>query len=191
MEFCIEMFNLAPVKGYEDDVGTKTNFTTVNQSILSKGEDPLVGKESIAAFDALQRQFQGSLLWVPAFSQRGYYEFVQRIVNVSLASGIMKPVVQNPGHFIGMMRLWRALHRRSDWPSTGLYIVSAAFELCEEIDVFGFWFYETSLEGVPAPYHYHNDIIFGTRHSRFKEFQDLVNFHEMGILKMHFGSCKS
>ncbi|XP_033642539.1 alpha-N-acetylneuraminide alpha-2,8-sialyltransferase-like [Asterias rubens] len=184
-------FNLAQVKGHEDDVGTKTNFTTLNPSFVIKHMNTLGKPEDVTTFETYLRQFNGSMVWLPAFTTRSYFKFNLRIADILTDSGIATPIFNHPGHFSAVKYLWRRANYEQNWPSTGLYVVSSAFGLCDEIHLFGFWYFQKTLEGASIPYHYHNDISFGHKHSRFKEFSNLVHLHKKGILKMNFGKCKS
>ena len=73
---------------------------------------------------------------------------------------------------------------------SGWYLILSLINVCDRINVFGFWPYSTTLDGRDVPYHYHNNITGMTKvHSFDDEFKSLVSLHEQGIIKAHFDSC--
>ena len=73
---------------------------------------------------------------------------------------------------------------------SGWYLILSLINVCDRINVFGFWPYTTTIDGREVPYHYHDDIrAMKNVHSFDAEFKSLVHLHELGIINMQLGSC--
>ncbi|XP_022089081.1 alpha-N-acetylneuraminide alpha-2,8-sialyltransferase-like [Acanthaster planci] len=182
-------FNLADVKGYEIDVGIKTNFTTMNPSFLITKFNSLKKTEDRLRFRNLLNQFKGSHLFLPAFAFKWRYYMLIQAASVAKRYTSVRPIFGHPGHYASVANLWQRTLNGSRWTTTGLHVLSSIFDVCDKIDVYGFWPFATSLDGRVVPYHYHNDINGTRAHSFSKEFRGLVDLHERGILHLHTGSC--
>ncbi|XP_038078585.1 CMP-N-acetylneuraminate-poly-alpha-2,8-sialyltransferase-like isoform X3 [Patiria miniata] len=184
-------FNVAPVEGFEADVGSKTNFTTLNPSYVKYRLNGLKTQADRSQFGAILKQFIGSKLWLPAFGVSGYFRVMQLTAAAAFDSKMVQPLIGHPEHHHSVTNLWRKMAmRKRALPSTGMYFILSLFDVCDQINVFGFWPYETAINGSEVPYHYHNAAIGKkTIHDFDTEFQTLVNLYEQDIIKMHLGSC--
>ncbi|XP_038049809.1 alpha-N-acetylneuraminide alpha-2,8-sialyltransferase-like [Patiria miniata] len=182
-------FNLADVKGYETDVGGKTNFTTLNPSLIMIKYSSLRRKEDRTRFAEALKQFKGSLLFLPAFAFKWRYQMLIQAASVAKKSVGLQPIFGHPDHYTSVANLWQKTINGTRWTTTGLHVLSSILDFCEQIDVYGFWPFPTTLDGRAVSYHYHNDINGTTSHSFGKEFRGLVYLHEQGIIKLHIGSC--
>ncbi|XP_022093109.1 CMP-N-acetylneuraminate-poly-alpha-2,8-sialyltransferase-like [Acanthaster planci] len=183
--------NLAPTRGFEADVGSKTNFTTLNPSYLKKYLNRLRTQEDLVHFGAILKQFKDSYLWLPAFSADYDIPIIIQTAQFAVHSMMAQPVLGHPQHYLSVRTLWRTSPRaKRFWPTTGLYLILSLVDVCDRINVFGFWPYSTAIDGSDVPYHYHNDInALNQAHTYDAEFKMLVHLYEHGIINMHLGSC--
>ncbi|XP_038078188.1 CMP-N-acetylneuraminate-poly-alpha-2,8-sialyltransferase-like [Patiria miniata] len=184
-------FNVADVKGFETDVGGKTNFTTLNPSFLVTKLNSLKTEEDRSQFVSILNQFNGSYLFLPAFALTWRYGILTRAASIAKSSNTVQPIFGHPDHFTSVTRLWHKTLKGSKWTTTGLYVLSSIFDLCERIDVYGFWPFPKTLKGRHVPYHYHNDIKAGSKfsHSFSTEFNGVMSLHEQGLIHLHLGAC--
>ncbi|XP_038077784.1 CMP-N-acetylneuraminate-poly-alpha-2,8-sialyltransferase-like [Patiria miniata] len=184
-------FNLAPVRGFEVDVGRKTNFTTLNPTFIMKKVNSIKTKEDEAKMIDELRQFQESYMYLPGFAVSGSLRLLVKIAGVAMRANVTKPVYGSPDHFLVVANLWRkTLDTELKWPSTGLYAVSSLFDACDRIHVYGFWPFPKSVGGKAVPYHYNNNVKPTKVHNFDKEFKTLLMLHEKGIINLHLQSCK-
>ena len=102
----------------------------------------------------------------------------------------LKFVFPNVTHYLSVNRFWKDDHNMTKKRfSTGFYFVSNALTLCDEVHLYGFWPFSTSLEGRKLQYHYHGDIGPGKTHDITVEFRILIAMHQLGLLRLHIGKC--
>ena len=71
-------------------------------------------------------------------------------------------------------------------------MVSIGIQLCEEIDLYGFWPFPIDHKGNAVLYHYTDDFKWSNdrgRHSYSIEFSHLTKMHKEGITRLHIGKC--
>ncbi|XP_022093020.1 alpha-2,8-sialyltransferase 8E-like [Acanthaster planci] len=187
----VSRFNLAAVWGYETDVGSQTNFTTLNPSFVANKLNGLKTQTNCSHFGNILKQFKDSKLWLPMFGASVYFSTLKRTMVTATEFQSVQPVLGHPDHFLSVSKLWRkTIGNNRLWPTTGLYLVLSLVDVCDRINVFGFWPYSTTINGSDVPYHYHNDVTGKKNlHSFDTEFKTLVNLYEKGIINMHFGAC--
>ncbi|XP_022096981.1 CMP-N-acetylneuraminate-poly-alpha-2,8-sialyltransferase-like [Acanthaster planci] len=184
-------FNLAPVRGFETDVGEKTNFTTLNPTFIMYKMNSIKNTSDVAKFTEALRQFQNSFLYLPGFAVSGSLRLLVKAAGVASDARVTKPVYGSPDHFLVVSNLWRKTHNSGlKWPSTGIYGISSLFDTCDRINVFGFWPFAKSSAGRVVPYHYNNNVKATKVHSFDKEFKTLLFLHEKGIINLHLTSCR-
>ncbi|XP_022096950.1 alpha-N-acetylneuraminide alpha-2,8-sialyltransferase-like isoform X2 [Acanthaster planci] len=183
-------FNLADVQNYTEDVGRKTNFTTLNPSFIYEKLNSLTKRADQAKFTGILKQFEGSHLWLPLFAFRWKYRILVKAANFAQTSKHVQPIYGHPEHYSTVASLWQETLNGTYRTSTGLHVISSIIDLCDRIDIYGFWPFPTFLDGNAVAYHYHNKVN-GTAgaHSFVKEFKALVLLHERGIIRLHLGSC--
>ncbi|XP_030855727.1 ST8 alpha-N-acetyl-neuraminide alpha-2,8-sialyltransferase 7 isoform X1 [Strongylocentrotus purpuratus] len=193
--------NFATVKGYEKDVGTKTDVITFNPSILDRFYGRLKKDTDKKSFEERLVSYGKYVLWIPIFSthyvSRTVHEILEyfnlnfkRFTNVQLAF---------PGNILpDISDYWLTQGIDEERISTGLLMFNIAATICEEIHMYGFYpfpqFQETSI-----PYHYddsrrnktRNNYDYGYRrfHQLPDEFVLLKKLHKAGIVKLHLGKC--
>ncbi|XP_063962489.1 sia-alpha-2,3-Gal-beta-1,4-GlcNAc-R:alpha 2,8-sialyltransferase-like isoform X2 [Lytechinus pictus] len=183
--------NLAPLAPFKEDAGSKSNFTTMNPSMLFRNFQSLKNAESLKKYQEAISQYEGCL-WVPCYGFSGLLS-----VAFSAIAKFNKPkpkmVCGNPGHQKSVVEFWREreLNQRL---STGFYLVTTALQLCDEVQLYGFWpfSFRYSNNKTDVPYHYFDDQSVSDAnsvHSMDKEFSLLVQLHTLGILHMNVGPC--
>ncbi|XP_019627286.1 PREDICTED: alpha-N-acetylneuraminide alpha-2,8-sialyltransferase-like [Branchiostoma belcheri] len=90
--------------------------------------------------------------------------------------------------------------------TSGLLVVTIALSMCEETHLYGFWPFDQDLDGNPLNYHYYDRAVtLGKRvvsqknqwrvveknryHKMKTEHDRLARLHEMGVVRMHVGTC--
>ncbi|XP_032442526.1 alpha-N-acetylneuraminide alpha-2,8-sialyltransferase-like [Xiphophorus hellerii] len=189
-EFVIRC-NLAPLlNGYEEHVGVKTNIVTANPSILSKRYGSLLG--SRRRFVESLCQYDDAMVLLPAFSY---------VVNTALSFRALytiddfempiRSAFMNPNYLRSLAVFWRSHGLLEKRHSTGLMMVSLALELCDNVDLFGFWPFGLHPESFQELTHhyYDNNEAKKSVHVMSDEFKFLLQLHNQGVLNLHLGEC--
>ncbi|XP_016397624.1 alpha-2,8-sialyltransferase 8F-like isoform X1 [Sinocyclocheilus rhinocerous] len=185
--------NLPPLdKGYEKDVGNKTNLVTANPSILHEKYSGLM--ERRRPFVESLRPYGQALLLLPAFSYghntpvslRAFYTLEDFGSNSPL------PVFLNPEYLRRLSKFWREQGLNSVRPSTGLIVASLALEICSNVHLYGFWpFSKHPYDSQPITNHYYDDRESKKNaHSMPTEFEHLLKLHKQGVIRIHLGECQ-
>nr|XP_032824591.1 CMP-N-acetylneuraminate-poly-alpha-2,8-sialyltransferase isoform X2 [Petromyzon marinus] len=80
--------NLAPVEGYERDVGSRVDFVTMNPSVVERTYGGLRTKADHDRFGRRLRALNSSILWIPAFMAKGGEQHVEIVNNLLLTLGL-------------------------------------------------------------------------------------------------------
>ncbi|XP_072017885.1 CMP-N-acetylneuraminate-poly-alpha-2,8-sialyltransferase-like [Amphiura filiformis] len=183
-------FNLASIAGFEEDVGRKTNMTTMNPSILTRF-GMLASASNRTEFSRSKLADQEGLIWTPMTNR-----YINRTLDaIELRNDShMTLVIGNMNHFNENAELWKKyglIRTKRLRPTTGFYFVSCAVHLCSEVHLYGFWPFTTSLDGRDIPAHYYDDIIITKYHDASHEIKLLLNMHRLGLLKFHIENCET
>ncbi|XP_073477535.1 alpha-N-acetylneuraminide alpha-2,8-sialyltransferase [Aquarana catesbeiana] len=182
--------NLPPLTSdFIPDVGTKTQLVTVNPSIIDKRFQNLLWSRK--SFVESVKVYKSSYVYMPAFSMkhgtdpslRVYYTLADFSTNQTV-------LFANPNFLRNVGKFWKSKGVHSKRLSTGLFMVSAALSLCEEVTVYGFWPFQNDLKGRPISHHYYDDVPPMTGfHSMPEEFLQLWLLHKTGILRVQLEQC--
>lgn len=191
-EFVIRC-NLPPLSnGYEKHVGIKTNLVTANPSILMEKFGGLMGRRR--TFVESLRSYGDSLLLLPAFSF-GHNTPVSLRAFYTLEDfeSSIRPIFFNPGYFQSLALFWRSQGLRTVRLSTGIIMTSLALELCDNVQLYGFWPFDIHPHSFQTlTNHYYDDRKTKTKfHAMPEEFNHLLQLHSQGVLKLHLGTCKA
>eukprot|EP00057_Strongylocentrotus_purpuratus_P003297 XP_003726357.1 PREDICTED: uncharacterized protein LOC100889741 [Strongylocentrotus purpuratus] len=185
--------NAAPIDKYAHDAGWKSNITTFNPSIFYRRFNALQTRDDYLHFMQNITQYNG-YIWLACFGSAALHNVCLTPV---LAQGSRKPnephlVVSNPNQFANFWQFWKT-RNVSKTPSTGFFMTHAALELCEETHLYGFWPFPLRLDSgfERVPYHYFDDLVVSKRHGMSDEFSVFLQYHELGILRIHTGKCQS
>ncbi|CAJ0922495.1 unnamed protein product [Ranitomeya imitator] len=182
--------NLPPLgSDYSLDVGLKTQLVTVNPSIIDKRFQNLLW--SRRSFVESLKIYKSSFVYMPAFSMRHGTEPSLRVYyTLADFSANQSVLFANPNFLRNVGKFWKSKGVHSKRLSTGLFMVSAALSLCEEVTVYGFWPFQIDLKGSPIRHHYYDDVppLRGF-HSMPEEFLQLWLLHKSGVLRVQLGHC--
>ncbi|XP_032741409.1 alpha-2,8-sialyltransferase 8E [Rattus rattus] len=182
--------NLPPISGiYTTDVGEKTDVVTVNPSIIIDRFHKLE-KWRRPFFSVLQKYENASVL-LPAF-----YNVRNTLVSFRVKYMLddfqsRQPVYFfHPQYLSSVSRYWLSLGVRARRISTGLILVTAALELCEEVHLFGFWAFPMNPSGFFITHHYYDNVKPKPGfHAMPSEIFTFLRMHSRGILRVHTGTC--
>ncbi|XP_017274853.1 alpha-2,8-sialyltransferase 8F-like isoform X1 [Kryptolebias marmoratus] len=183
--------NLPPLTDeYKKDVGIKTNLVTANPTIFLRKYGGLNGRR-LPLMEKL-RIYGNSLLLLPPFSFAMNTAVSLRVLyTIEDFGGPVQPVFINPDYLYNVSLFWRSQGLKAVRPSTGIIMASLALELCENVDLYGFWpfavhpynFHELSN-------HYYDDQKVTSFHAMPVEFKLLLQLHSQGVLRMNLGDCE-
>ncbi|NP_001119596.2 ST8 alpha-N-acetyl-neuraminide alpha-2,8-sialyltransferase 4 precursor [Strongylocentrotus purpuratus] len=184
--------NLPDLKGFEMDVGRKSNLTTLNTiSIIAKRYNFMQTMSDSKKFIRNLQGFHG-YLWMPLLGLKSglsYSMRVARLLHQSKDIPNLKLIIGNPEHFAAVQDFWRTKFL-STRISTGLYVVTLALSLCDETNLYGFWPFSRDLNLRPLKYHYYDDLDGPLSvHSLTEEFSTMLMMHKDGLLRMHLDQC--
>ncbi|KAG7464582.1 hypothetical protein MATL_G00167130 [Megalops atlanticus] len=187
-DFVIRL-NLAPIN-FSADVGVKTSLVTANPTQIRRGYPNL--KKSPEPLAQRVSAYGNAPLLLPAFA----YAFCTELsFQVHRALRPLRPkqkvVFFNPDYLLQLDRYWRRKGQRAMRLSTGLMLASMALELCDEVDLYGFWPFGFDLDKQAVPHHYYDNV--GPKpgaHAMPQEFLQLLKMHSKGALKLHIGKCQ-
>ncbi|KAM4689185.1 alpha-2,8-sialyltransferase 8F [Discoglossus pictus] len=183
--------NLPPIwSNVSVDVGNKTNLVTVNPSIISIKYRKLSEKKT--DFINNLTSYGHSFLLLPAFSYSSNTAIsfeVHRILKKYEAK--QQAIFFHPNYLKSLAQFWRGRGVRAYRLSTGFMITSAALELCEDVKLYGFWPFSKNLDGKPISHHYYdNQLPKPGFHAMPKEFYQVLQLHNKGVLKLQVGECE-
>ncbi|XP_038187425.1 alpha-2,8-sialyltransferase 8E [Arvicola amphibius] len=182
--------NLPPISGeYATDVGEKTDVVTVNPSIIIDRFHKLE-KWRRPFFRVLQVYKNASVL-LPAF-----YTIRNTLVSFRVKyllddfGSPQQVYFFHPLYLLSVSRYWLNLGVRAKRISSGLILVTAALELCEEVHLFGFWAFPMNPSGFHIMHHYYDNVKPKPGfHAMPSEIFAFLHLHSRGILQVHTGTC--
>ncbi|XP_050000677.1 alpha-2,8-sialyltransferase 8F [Alexandromys fortis] len=182
--------NLPPVTGNASkDVGNKTNLVTVNPSIITLRYKSLKGKNTKFLEDI--SNYGDTFLLLPAFSYRFNTGISFKVYQTLHDSKVKQKVLFfHPSYLRRLALFWRTRGVTAYRLSTGLMIASVAVELCKNVTLYGFWPFSKNIEKAPISHHYYdNKLPKRGFHQMPKEFNQMLQLHMRGILKLQLGKC--
>ncbi|XP_011668515.2 alpha-2,8-sialyltransferase 8F-like [Strongylocentrotus purpuratus] len=183
--------NLAPLLPFKVDAGMKSNLTTMNPSMVLGRYKALKKTHSIKQYNEDISQYDG-MLWNPCFAYEGNGQPTLKAF-LSFKGKKPKMVCGNPQHFKSVLNFWQE-KELTNKISTGFYLATTAIQLCDEVQLYGFWPFSAHYGDTRSdvPYHYFDDLSAAkadSEHSMNEEFDLLVQLHTLGILRVNAGSC--
>lgn len=217
--FAARRCNIPPInEKYSADVGTKTDLVSINPSIITERWSnrtvnfilQLWWRWSLwwrLKFSSLCR-FQKLEKW-----RRPFYEVLQNYEN----SSVVLPAFYNtrntdvsfrvkymlddfdsqrgvfffhPQYLLNVQRFWAVQGIRAKRLSSGLMLVTAALEMCEEVHLYGFWAFPMNPSGIFITHHYYDNVKPRPGfHAMPHEIFNFIHMHTRGIVNVHTGRC--
>ncbi|XP_078672067.1 alpha-N-acetylneuraminide alpha-2,8-sialyltransferase-like [Branchiostoma floridae x Branchiostoma belcheri] len=176
---------------YDRNVGVKVNLTSTTTAMIRKYKTVLQEPEMLDKFLNETSMFRGLLVIKRPFD---YVVALQKKLEKN--STQLKIVYQNPVHYLDVSWFWS----KQGLPgviSTGLYQVTNAIMLCDEVTLYGFWPFPIDERGAKVGFHYHAAPIFigpaaGTEsaYDIGREFMMLRKLHTMGVVRVVLDRCE-
>ncbi|KTF75172.1 hypothetical protein cypCar_00036788 [Cyprinus carpio] len=182
--------NLPPLsKEYTTDVGTRTHLVSANPSIIEKNFQNLLWSRK--SFVESMKAYGSSYIYIPAFSMKPGTEPSLRAYHALADFASNQTVLfANPDFLKNVGQFWKNHGVHGKRLSTGLFLVSLALGLCEEVTAYGFWPFSVGLDERPVSHHYYDNILPSSRfHAMPEEFLQLWHLHKSGTLRMRVGDC--
>ncbi|KAL4660208.1 alpha-N-acetylneuraminide alpha-2,8-sialyltransferase-like [Arapaima gigas] len=182
--------NLPPLsKDYTEDVGTRTHLVTANPSIIEKRFQNLLWSRK--SFVESMKAYGTSYIYMPAFSMKPGTEPSLRAYHALADCRSNQTVLfANPDFLRSVSKFWKDRGIHAKRLSTGLFLVTLALGLCEEVTIYGFWPFSLGLQEDFVSHHYYDNILpFSGFHAMPEEFLQLWELHNSGTLRMCIGEC--
>ncbi|XP_067289868.1 CMP-N-acetylneuraminate-poly-alpha-2,8-sialyltransferase isoform X1 [Pseudorasbora parva] len=187
--------NLAPLQDFADDVGLRSDFTTMNPSVVQRVYRGLRDETERENFILRLQQLNNSVLWIPAFMVKVGERNVE-IVNELILKHKLKVRTAYPSlRFIrDVRRYWLTNKIYIKRPTTGLLMYTMATSFCDEIYLYGFWPFPEDTNGNSVKYHYYDALTYrylsnAGPHRMPLEFKTLQRLHNKGALKLTTSKC--
>ncbi|XP_014427219.1 alpha-2,8-sialyltransferase 8F isoform X2 [Pelodiscus sinensis] len=184
--------NLPPTIGsVSKDVGNKTNLVTVNPSIIAQRYNKL--NEKKVTFLENMASYGNAFLLLPAFSFKSNTAASFKVYHtLQEFRAKQRAIFFHPRYLKSLAQFWRTKGVKAYRLSSGFMIASAAVELCENVKLYGFWPFSKTTEEMPISHHYYdNQLPKPGFHAMPKEYNQILQLHGKGILKLQFGKCDS
>uniref|UniRef100_A0A8D0GPR9 ST8 alpha-N-acetyl-neuraminide alpha-2,8-sialyltransferase 6 n=1 Tax=Sphenodon punctatus TaxID=8508 RepID=A0A8D0GPR9_SPHPU len=184
--------NLPPIKGrVSKDVGNKTNLVTVNPSIIAQKYNKLNEKET--TFLENVASYGDAFLLLPAFSFKSNTAASFKVYHtLKEFKAKQRAIFFHPRYLQSLAQFWRTKGVKAYRLSSGFMITSAAVELCENVKLYGFWPFSKTTQETPISHHYYdNQLPKPGFHAMPKEYSQILQLHEKGILKLQFDKCET
>ncbi|XP_003503205.1 alpha-N-acetylneuraminide alpha-2,8-sialyltransferase [Cricetulus griseus] len=183
--------NLPPLSSeYTRDVGSKTQLVTANPSIIRQRFQNLLWSRKM--FVDSMKIYNHSYIYMPAFSMKTGTEPSLRVYYTLKDVGANQTVLfANPNFLRSIGKFWKSRGIHAKRLSTGLFLVSAALGLCEEVAIYGFWPFSVNMHEEPISHHYYDNVLpYSGFHAMPEEFLQLWYLHKIGALRMQLGPCE-
>ncbi|XP_066302895.1 CMP-N-acetylneuraminate-poly-alpha-2,8-sialyltransferase-like [Branchiostoma lanceolatum] len=190
--------NLPQIDGYEKDVGSKANLTTMNPSVVSHNFGQWRNKTK-DDYDRLLRRLKqvgDQILYVPALTIAFAEEYVRVITQVVLQHKLpMKTAFPPAGLNNLIKKIWTnpGLKIRGLRPSTGVQMYTMGATICDQIHLYGFYPFTKDKRGRALRYHYYGTMekqIDKEAHNMPDEFRVFQQLHRRGAVVLHTETCK-
>ncbi|CAH1244053.1 ST8SIA4 [Branchiostoma lanceolatum] len=183
--------NLAAIEGFVNDVGTKSNFTTMNPSVLPHDYKGCFENISIREkFVKRLRLIHDQILHIPAFvivNGRRDVEFTNAmIVEHHLPIKASYAPVETTKR---MKALWKDADFKTKWPSTGSIMSALAACVCDQIHLYGFYPFGMDKDGREIEYHYYGSARNLPSHNMTEEYRAFQTLHQRKALVLHTEPC--
>ncbi|XP_067106391.1 alpha-2,8-sialyltransferase 8E isoform X1 [Osmerus mordax] len=183
--------NIPPISDkYSTDVGTKTDLVTINPSIITERFQKLE-KWRRPFYEVLQN-YENSSMVLPAFYNTRNTDVSFRVKYMLDDFDSQRGVFFfHPQYLLNVQRFWAVQGVRAKRLSSGLMLVTAAMELCEEVHLYGFWAFPMNPSGIFITHHYYDNVKPRPGfHAMPHEIFNFLHMHTRGIVQVHTGPCR-
>ncbi|XP_072177076.1 alpha-N-acetylneuraminate alpha-2,8-sialyltransferase ST8SIA3-like [Diadema setosum] len=180
--------NAAPIGKFAEDAGRKTNLTTFNPSIFVTRYNSLLQTDDLDRFNSDMRQYSGIIMMTCFGAAQSFNTCAESLEHRTFTDP--KLTIAHPSEIVNLWNYWKSM-KTLKRPSTGFLIVHESIQLCEETHLYGFWPFPLKLDSTVqrVPYHYFDTIVPSQAHGMNTEFSIFVQYHELGIIRIHTGKC--
>ncbi|XP_040013680.1 alpha-2,8-sialyltransferase 8E isoform X1 [Xiphias gladius] len=182
--------NIPPInEKYSADVGTKTDLVTINPSIITERFQKLE-KWRRPFYEVLQN-YENSSVVLPAFYNTRNTDVSFRVKYMLDDFDSQRGVFFfHPQYLLNLQRFWAVQGVRAKRLSSGLMLVTAALEMCEEVHLYGFWAFPMNPSGIFITHHYYDNVKPRPGfHAMPHEIFNFIHMHTRGIINVHTGQC--
>ncbi|XP_035684753.1 alpha-2,8-sialyltransferase 8B-like [Branchiostoma floridae] len=185
--------DLPAVKGFERDVGRRTNMTVLNMSTPKRLEtSSQMTNRSQDVYKSRLQNIDGSVLVADRLSvgklRRALMKYRLSFVlfisskRLKMGSGVRSVASGISGK------------RSVGSPSTGLVTVFMASTFCDQLHLYGFFPFQRDEKKRPVPYHYYpgdsvKPILQAGKHHMSNEYNLYKKLQKRGVLKLQVGKC--
>ncbi|XP_078595960.1 CMP-N-acetylneuraminate-poly-alpha-2,8-sialyltransferase-like [Branchiostoma floridae x Branchiostoma japonicum] len=198
MDFVIRC-NLPQIEGYEKDVGSKANLTTMNPSVVKNNFGQWNNKTHTDYDRLLERlkQVGDQILYVPVLTSAFGEKYARVIIQIILQHNLsMKTAFPPAGINKLMNKIWTEAGYKivALRPSTGAHMYTLAATICDQIHMYGFYPFSEDTRGRALRHHYYDtkEMISHTAnrtHNMPEEFRAFQKLHMRGALVLHTEPC--
>ncbi|KAJ8260818.1 hypothetical protein COCON_G00165410 [Conger conger] len=187
--------NLAPLAEFAEDVGRRSDFTTMNPSVIQRAFGGLKNETDQERFVRRLTALNESVLWIPAFMVKGGEKHVECVNDLILKNQLRVRTAYPSLRLVHAVRgYWLTNKVNIKRPSTGLLMYTLATRFCDEIHLYGFWPFPKDSRGTPVKYHYYDTLKYryfsnASPHRMPLEFKTLKVLHSRGALKLTTSKC--
>ncbi|KAI5614250.1 CMP-N-acetylneuraminate-poly-alpha-2,8-sialyltransferase precursor [Silurus asotus] len=188
--------NLAPLAEFAEDVGVRSDFTTMNPSVIQRVYGGLSNETLRERFVQRLRLLNDSVLWIPAFMVKGGEKHVEGVNELILKRKLPVRMAYPSLRLVHAVRgYWLTNKVNIKRPSTGLLMYTMATRFCDEIHLYGFWPFPKDGSGNLVKYHYYDMLKYryfsnASPHRMPLEFKTLKLLHSKGALKLTTSKCR-
>uniref|UniRef100_A0AAZ3NYL7 CMP-N-acetylneuraminate-poly-alpha-2,8-sialyltransferase n=1 Tax=Oncorhynchus tshawytscha TaxID=74940 RepID=A0AAZ3NYL7_ONCTS len=189
--------NLPPLSEFAEDVGLRSDFTTMNPSVIQRAYGGLKNATDTERFVQRLRGLNDSVLWIPAFMVKGGERHVESVNELIVKRKLRVRTAYPSLRLIHVVRgYWLTNKINIKRPSTGLLMYTLATRFCDEIHLYGFWPFPRDANGNMVKYHYYDMLKYryfsnASPHRMPLEFKTLKMLHSKGALKLTTSKCES
>ncbi|KAL2093544.1 hypothetical protein ACEWY4_010856 [Coilia grayii] len=181
--------NLPPLnRGYAEHIGKRTHLVTANPSIIERRFEGL--EWSRRPFLRSVNAYDRSFIYMPAFSSTiGTEPSFRAAHTLADASANQTLLFAHPDFLRRVSTYWASRGVGARRLSTGLFMLTLALSVCDQVDVYGFWPFPHGPDGTPLSHHYYDNEPPNSYHAMPQEFLQLWQLHKSGVIRLQLGSC--
>ncbi|XP_078695076.1 alpha-N-acetylneuraminide alpha-2,8-sialyltransferase-like isoform X1 [Branchiostoma floridae x Branchiostoma belcheri] len=183
--------NMAPIDGHHiAEVGSKTNLITANPTIIRDKYKNFRNQTLKENFVKDLSVYGKSYIWMTPFAYKMCTSYTFKAQHVLKEFKSDNEIIFANPVFMGNMNKYWKKHGVKAWrASTGLFLVSAALSMCEEVHLYGFWPWHLDRLGNNLTQHYYDNHPVHKAHKLPDEFQQHQKLHNEGVLHMTTNRC--